>query len=305
MTSKSPHVPTAVVLIIAVFLLITFWRTNMGEQYSLSGPQGNGTSVTKPWTTPNPDVGAVTVTVTAPPAAVTHTVVEKIIQEQPPLGSNSAATTIKNSRPRYVFVDLGANGADSLETFLQTSEAKFKYDFPAPPWSTHKEAEIFLFEANPVFNVALVNARQKYGAVGMAITIYPSTVVDTSDGMRTFYLDKVNTEMSYWGSSTYKNHPDAIASGGQGTELSAINFARWLLMETLPQDYVVVKMDIEGAEYDILPHLVEMQAWTVIDVLLVEWHNQLPSEEAREAAKNAIATLEAKGVSCPHYDSST
>lgn len=81
-----------------------------------------------------------------------------------------------------------------------------------------------------------MQARQKYAAAGKAITIYPSTVVDTKDGMRTFYLDEVNTDNGFWGSSTYKNHPDAVASGGRGTELSGINLSRWLLMNTLPHD---------------------------------------------------------------------
>jgi hypothetical protein len=43
-------------------------------------------------------------------------------------------------KPRYIFVDLGANGADSLEVFLQHEKTKFKYDFPRPEWATHDQA---------------------------------------------------------------------------------------------------------------------------------------------------------------------
>ncbi|KAM0739662.1 hypothetical protein ACQRIT_004846 [Beauveria bassiana] len=298
MAAKSNAVPMAVVLIVAIFLLFTFWQNNLSVQYGPFNPANHNGVAEDAGQEPEPESEPVTVTVTAP--AAESTAGGTLVEQDTP-----AVAVAKESKPRYIFVDLGANGADSLETFLETPEAKFKYDFPAPQWATHDDAEIFLFEANPVFNDALVHARQKYAAVGKAITIYPSTVVDTTDGLRTFYLDEVNEDHNYWGSSTYKNHPDAIASGGKGTELSAINIARWLLMNTLPHDFVVIKMDIEGAEYDIVPHLVKMRTWTVIDVLLVEWHGHLPTDEARQEAKDALEKLQAQGVSCPHYDSST
>jgi hypothetical protein len=43
-------------------------------------------------------------------------------------------------KPRYIFVDLGANRADSLEAFLKHQNAKFQYDFPRPDWATHDQA---------------------------------------------------------------------------------------------------------------------------------------------------------------------
>lgn len=163
--------------------------------------------------------------------------------------------------------------------------------------------EIFLFEANPVFNGALVEAKEKYGPKGISVNIYPSTVVDVKDGTRIFYLDNVNTDHDFWGSSTYANHPDAVKSGAKGTELTAINISRWLLMNTLPQDFVVVKMDIEGAEYDIVPHMAEMGVWSVVDHLLIEWHTNIPEQEAKDKADAALELLKLKGIDCPTYDS--
>ena len=46
----------------------------------------------------------------------------------------------KSHKPRYVFVDLGANKGDSLETFLGHDKAKFAFDFPRPEWATHDQA---------------------------------------------------------------------------------------------------------------------------------------------------------------------
>ncbi|KAF9363644.1 hypothetical protein BGX34_003686 [Mortierella sp. NVP85] len=215
-----------------------------------------------------------------------------------------------SSKPRYIFVDLGANRADSLEVFLQHPGSKYTYDYPRPTWATHEEAEIFLFEANPVFNSYLVEAKQTYRQKGIKVNIFPSTVVDVKDGIRTFFLDTVNGIHDFWGSSIYASHPDAIKSQSKGTDLTGINIARWLLMNTLPQDFVVVKMDIEGAEYEVIPHLAEMSAWTVIDHLLVEWHGPQVGggtpEEIDFRGKRAEAArqkLIAEGVLMPHYDS--
>ncbi|KAG0000776.1 hypothetical protein BGZ65_004069, partial [Modicella reniformis] len=214
-------------------------------------------------------------------------------------------------KPRYIFVDLGANRADSLEAFLQVTGAKYHYFYPRPEWASHAQAEIYLFEANPVFNTHLVKAREFYANKGIQVNIFPSTVVDVKDGIRTFFLDTVNEAHDYWGSSIYANHPDAVASKSKGTDLTGINIARWLLQNTLPQDFVVVKMDIEGAEYEVIPHLAEMSTWTVIDHLLVEWHGAevgggTPEEiqfrdKRASAAKNKLI---AEGVTMPAYDSS-
>lgn len=61
----------------------------------------------------------------------------------------AASTTAANRTGRYVFVDLGANRADTLKVFLGRPDAKFKYKFAAPPdGRSPQDAEIFLFEAN-------------------------------------------------------------------------------------------------------------------------------------------------------------
>ena len=167
--------------------------------------------------------------------------------------------------------------------------------------------DIYLFEANPVFNQALIDSKEKYRAQGINVNIFPTTVVDVIDGTRTFYLDTVTEGHDFWGSSTHQGAPDVQNSHSKGTELTAINISRWLLMNTLPHDFVVVKMDIEGAEYEVLPHMVEMSAWKVVDHLFVEYHGfVLKADEkaaAEEKAKAAQTELEAKGVKMPSYDS--
>lgn len=41
------------------------------------------------------------------------------------------------------------------------------------------------------------------------------------------------------------------------------------------EDYVVVKLDVEGSEYNILPHLLKKGAFNKIDAIGVEYHEYL------------------------------
>ena len=63
--------------------------------------------------------------------------------------------------------------------------------------------EIYLFEAHPYFNTAVVQVRGHYDTLGIMVNIFPYTVVDVRDGIRTLSLDTVNTANDFWNSSTY------------------------------------------------------------------------------------------------------
>jgi FkbM family methyltransferase len=52
-----------------------------------------------------------------------------------------------------------------------------------------------------------------------------------------------------------------------------IDFSRWLRATCRPEDYVILKMDIEGAEYAVLSKLIDDGALAYIDKLLVEFHH--------------------------------
>ena len=68
--------------------------------------------------------------------------------EMPNLAAGN--TDVANRNGRYIFLDLGANKADTLRVFLGYPDAKFNFTFATPPNDTRgpQDAEIFLFEAN-------------------------------------------------------------------------------------------------------------------------------------------------------------
>jgi hypothetical protein len=65
-----------------------------------------------------------------------------------------------------------------------------------------------------------------------------------------------------------------------------------------PEDTVVVKMNVEGAEYAIIPDIVETGAIEHVDFIFVDWHvNKIPSI-SKKVHDETVRRLEDSGV--PH-----
>ena len=77
--------------------------------------------------------------------------------------------------------------------------------------------------------------------------MHTGTLAWTYDGRIDFYIDRVNKEYNFWGSSINENHPDVVRSNKTKINLPCVDIAG--LINTYDvDDVVVVKMDIEGNE---------------------------------------------------------
>merc|ERR1712048_1298683 len=74
-------------------------------------------------------------------------------------------------------------------------------------------------------------------------------------------------EHDFWASSLY------WSPGESSVHVPTVNLIRLLYENALPGDFVVVEMDIEGAEWDILPCLSHSAASNLIDELYMEIHD--------------------------------
>ncbi len=69
------------------------------------------------------------------------------------------------------------------------------------------------------------------------------------------------------------DHPTVNLSPGYTLHVYAASAADWIVANTSPDDHVVLKLDVEGSEYDILAHLLARQdALSRVRRILVEWH---------------------------------
>eukprot|EP00403_Amphidinium_massartii_P042716 CAMPEP_0178451490 /NCGR_PEP_ID=MMETSP0689_2-20121128/43716_1 /TAXON_ID=160604 /ORGANISM="Amphidinium massartii, Strain CS-259" /LENGTH=325 /DNA_ID=CAMNT_0020077087 /DNA_START=1 /DNA_END=978 /DNA_ORIENTATION=+ len=211
--------------------------------------------------------------------------------------NNAAWVPCARTIPECVFIDLGAANGNTFQQFIQNGYGPVA-NCPSAKWRA------VLVEANPRFNVDLANLATYYGA---SIDAKAGTAAYMCEGQTSFYVDTKNVQQNYWGSSMSPNHPDAQASGHQQVVVPTMNLNRYLYENTIPGDWVMVKMDIEGAEWDVVPCLAQSPAASLIDRMYLEEHPQSFAEtqttpEQMQAAKATLASL---GVDIPAYFSHT
>jgi len=207
--------------------------------------------------------------------------------------------TMRNS-PKCVFIDLGAANGNTFEDFLNNRYGDVKNCAHGTG-----DYEAFLVEANPRFQAPLKSIE----ANNPKVHAMPSTAAYMCEGETSFFLDTVNHDNNYWGSSMSPNHQDTKASGLTKVTVPTANLMKILYENTIPGDWVMVKMDIEGAEWDIMPCLATAPIASNIDRLYLEQHpadwctkTPTPSESVMT---NAKAALKSKGVDIPGYFSQT
>jgi FkbM family methyltransferase len=200
--------------------------------------------------------------------------------------------------PKCVFIDLGAADGNTLQSFLSGGYG------PVANCPSGGQWEAVLVEANPRFTQALQHQEVAYPGMVRAAA---ATAAYMCEAQTTFYLDTQNHANNYWGSSMSSNHVDTQASGHQAVTVPTVNVLRLLYENTIQADYVLLKMDIEGAEWDVLPCLSTSNMPSLVDRLLVETHPASwgNAGTTQDEYNIAIAVLRQKGVDIPTYHSHT
>ena len=62
----------------------------------------------------------------------------------------------------------------------------------------------------------------------------------------------------------------------------AIDITEWILKNYSIKDNVILKLDIEGAEYPILKKLIEKEVYKLVNLLYIEWHPEYSPFSKRE-----------------------
>lgn len=209
--------------------------------------------------------------------------------------TNPAWKPCPRTQAKCVFIDLGAADGNSFK-FFQNG------DFGPIANCANGQWEAILVEANPRFDAPLKQLETQFPAGVFAKT---SSAAYMCDAHTSFFLDTVTTEHNYWGSSMSANTPDVQKSGKQKVTVPTLNLNRILVENTIPSDWVIVKMDIEGSEWDVIPCIAKAPAASLMDALFMEvhsadWGMAGTTQPMMDAAK---AELINRGVHIPYYNS--
>jgi FkbM family methyltransferase len=67
--------------------------------------------------------------------------------------------------------------------------------------------------------------------------------------------------------------------------VECIDFSQWIKNNFSKEDYIFVKMDIEGSEYKILPKMIDDGSINYINDLAIEWHDWIMPEFREDTTK--------------------
>jgi FkbM family methyltransferase len=141
-----------------------------------------------------------------------------------------------------VFLDCGANNGQSYDWFMENKGSD--------EWDVH------CFEPSPEFVSSLSSKPMTYHQKAVWI----------EDGKDTFY---VRGGLS---STLYKNKQDNIKKQPQEVEVDTIDFSQFIMDNFNKDDYIILKMDIEGGEYKVIDKMLEDKTFEYIDEFYVEFH---------------------------------
>ncbi|WP_407648194.1 FkbM family methyltransferase [Devosia rhodophyticola] len=121
-------------------------------------------------------------------------------------------------------------------------------------------------EPNPRLCAVL---RQRFAGQPVEILEYAAWI---SAGTMPLYLGDPVSSTLLEGKVTLENYPQFAITYDESVAVQTLDTAQWLNDHVTNDDAVIVKMDIEGAEYQVLRHLLDSGAIELINELRCEFH---------------------------------
>lgn len=161
-----------------------------------------------------------------------------------------------NFKQRYVYVDVGARSYGS------SIVSWFKKQYP----KQNKTFDIYAIEADTHFH------DQYKSKKGVTLLPYAAWVKNES---LVFEINQTpGDENVEKGRGMGRIQPVKSGGGivGSVDVIQGFDFANWLKTTVTEKDFVVMKMDVEGTEFDLIPKLIETGAICLIDEVFLECH---------------------------------
>jgi FkbM family methyltransferase len=153
---------------------------------------------------------------------------------------------------RHLFVDCGGHDGCSIRRFRKEFDPDTRF-------------ETVTFEPNDLYNARYVDL-PRHRLIQAAVS--------DRDGSQNFFLDREDGD-----GSTFFENKLTRDTGGVGTldlanpaTVKTIDLSNWLRQNTTAFDYLIVKLDVEGAEYDILEKMIRDRTLRRLNHLFIEWH---------------------------------
>ncbi|MBN8560158.1 MAG: FkbM family methyltransferase [Leptolyngbya sp. UWPOB_LEPTO1] len=173
---------------------------------------------------------------------------------------------------RKIFIDCGSNVGKVLERAIRR----------------RSEFEFFAFEPNADLIPTISTRIEKHPDT--KVEVYNKAVWTHNNGL-SFFVGHPET------SSVMPDKRVPLIYGRQldyanPRHVESMDFSQWILNNFDLSDHIVVKMDIEGAEYPVLEKMIEDGSIYYINKLYVEWHWYKIGGVSQARHKELMARLE-------------
>ena len=175
---------------------------------------------------------------------------------------------------KKIFIDCGAHCGESI------LRAKKQFG---------EDIEVISFEPIPYFAKEITKIHENDNTVSIH-----NCAVWIENGEKTFNLSPDTTD----GSSLLEYHDQK-----KSIKVKTIDLSSWIKSNFNPSDYIILKLDIEGAEYAILNKLIEDDVVSMINEFWGEWHeNRILDQETKNFSLNVYEYFEKNNIIFNNWD---
>ncbi|XP_038047892.1 uncharacterized protein LOC119721988 [Patiria miniata] len=207
-----------------------------------------------------------------------------------------AAFLVANGTTK-VLLDCGANTASSVQLFRDTYPDGRNYVIHSfeiderlgPYFSPYRNHHLH----------CPVGVAAEYGNV----TAYLESVWGPDKGLN-------NGRDMQWGGGTFYADPAEIQDKETGGKrklstrrvIPTIDLAQWIKENFSVEDYVILKLDVEGAEFNILQRMLQTGAFKYIDKLYGEYHNSQPTGWSQKSKNQLVLDIGEAGFTLKEWE---
>jgi len=190
---------------------------------------------------------------------------------------------------RKIFMDFGANNGQSIVSFMKSHANVGIIDNPSNNQAqdgsgrsndfmksnssllaSYENWEVYAIEPNTKYEISLEEVKKQVMSLNntKAFHIFCNTAIGVYNGVGEFILD--TTEGTGEAGSTLKS--ESRSAVGKKIPVEVIDVVTFFETERITEeDYVAVKVDIEGMEYELIRRMILYNTLRLVDKIAVEW----------------------------------
>lgn len=190
--------------------------------------------------------------------------------------------------PKLVFIDCGARQGENFmwdgttpDSGIMSRKLEVCTTRPDIPFILNSlyGAEVHLFEPNKMWSKERHEIAKEVSKSALAVYVHDCAVW-TGEETKKFYVGI--DEYGDLGSSLCEDKNEKLDRENP-INVNCIDLSKFIIDNFEEKDNVILKLDVEGAEYDILPYLINnFECMKRIDSLFVEWHPDFFPQKHRQ-----------------------